>query len=200
MNQGTRLILFIAKMSIGMALMLFVLMDLKTNYLSLIVIYGLFTYIIAKELIEYIRCCRRHRQYTWPITFIFSRTKIKGLSMEFTLQPDEVLPFKVGKPIDADGEEADIQSGSLVKKSSDTSIFDVQSDPDFPDDDNAGLVVPVDGVEGEADLVITGDADLGDGVETIQAVAHGIIRKGHAVGFGPLTFGVPRKKTPPPTT
>lgn len=118
--------------------------------------------------------------------------------MEFQLHEDQVLPYRIGKPINSDGEEAPIQDGTLTVKSSDDAIFTSEQDDQNPDDPEARMIVPH--AEGKADLIIEADADLGEGVETIELVVNGTIVSGAATGFGPVIFGTPRKKTPPPTT
>lgn len=113
--------------------------------------------------------------------------------MEFQLHEDEVLPFKLGKPINSDGEEAPIQEGSLKVGSSDDTIFTIEQDDQEPDNPDALMVVPH--AEGSAVLYAEADADLGDGVETIRLEVTGIIVSGAATGFAPIAFGTPRKKT-----
>ncbi len=112
--------------------------------------------------------------------------------MQVDLQAGFELPFVLGKPINAKGEEVAID-GELQKLSSEESIFTVERDElsDNPDDPYVGKLVWRG--EGEATFQVSGDADLGDGVDTIKldidvhALAEG------AVGFAPISFGTARK-------
>lgn len=115
--------------------------------------------------------------------------------MEFQLHEDEVLPFKLGKPINSDGEEAPIEEGTLKRVITDEGIFTIEQDDQLPDDPEALMIVPH--AEGTTDVEWTADADIGDGVETISLKLTGTILAGGAVGFAPIQFGTPRKKTPP---
>lgn len=137
---------------------------------------------------------RRHRQRTrWPLTVSFKSLKIKGEIMEFQLHEDEVLPFKLGKPINNDGEEAPIEEGSLKQLIGDEGIFTVEQDDQMPDDPDAKMIVPH--AEGTTTLTYKADADLGEGVQEISLVVTGTIISAGATGFAPIQFGTPRKKT-----
>lgn len=187
---------FISHMVIYFAAILVVLFTIQARFYTMCVIWALFTYIIVKELIdEFCHPRRRKRLAHWPITFNFHHVKIKGDIMEFQLQIDEVLPFRLGKPVNNDGAEAPIESGSLQKVISDTGIFTEEQDDEFPDDPEARMFVPV--AEGTADYTVTADADLGAGVETISLKVTGTVIAAGAVGFAPIQFGTPRKKTAP---
>lgn len=153
----------------------------------------LFALIIIPTILKFFRQCPA-KAYRWPLKISFKNLKIKAEIMEFQLHEDEVLPFKVGNPINSDGEEAPIEEGSLKIASSDESIFTIEQDDEQPDDPDAKMIVPH--AEGSAELTITADADLGSGVVEISLTVTGTIISGAAVGFGPVTFGQPRKKKP----
>lgn len=185
---------FICHMVVLFVAMMAISIGLQMRFFAQFIIWGLFAYIITKEIIDYLRCERaRRRCQRWPITFIFSHFKIKGDITMFQLHTDEVLPFKLGKPIDSTGEEADVEEGSLVIESSDPAIFTIEQDPDFPDDPYAGLIVSQG--EGAATLKAKADADLGEGVTEITLEVEGQVLAAGAVGFAPWSFGTPRKKT-----
>lgn len=187
---------FICQMIILMALMISVSIAIRANYYSQLVLWGLFSYIIAREVIDYLRDVSAARKcQRWPITFIYSHFKIKGTAMSFQLHTDEVLPFKLGKPVDSTGAEAEVEEGTLVIESSDPAVFTIEQDPDFPDDPYAGLIVSQG--EGTATLNAKADADLGEGVTEITLQVEGQILAAGAVGFAPWSFGTPRKKTEP---
>jgi hypothetical protein len=184
---------FICHMVVLMGIMLAVSIAIKMRFYAQVTIWGLFAYIIAKEVIDYLREARfRRRCQRWPITFIFSRSKIKGDITMFQLHTDEVLPFKLGKPVDSTGADAEVEEGSLVITSSDPTVFTIEQDPDFPDDPYAGIIVSQG--EGTATLHAKADADLGEGVTEITLEVEGQVLAAGAVGFAPWSFGTPRKK------
>jgi hypothetical protein len=183
-------IIFLAMLMLGVSV------AINANYYSQIITWGLFAYIIAREILdEYRSEKRRRRRYRWPISFLFHHLKIKGDNMEFQLHEDEVLPFRLGKPVNSEGGEAPIEEGSLKEVVSDPSIFTVEQDDEQPDDPEAKMFVPH--AVGSADYTATADADLGEGVQTISLTVKGTIIAAGAVGFAPLQFGQPRKKKQP---
>jgi len=112
--------------------------------------------------------------------------------MEFQLHEDQVLPFKLGNPVDSQGNEAPIEDGSLLMTSSDESVFTIEQDDEQPEDPEAKMFVAQG--QGSAEFVATADADLGAGVETILLKVIGTVIPAGAVGFAPLQFGAPRPK------
>jgi hypothetical protein len=177
-------------------LMLGVSVAINANYYSQIITWGLFAYIIGKEIFdEYRAQRRRRRRYRWPISFFIHHLKIKGDNMEFQLHEDEVLPFRLGKPVNSEGGEAPIEEGSLNETVSDTTIFTVEQDDEQPDDPEAKMFVPH--AVGTADYTAKADADLGEGVQEISLTVKGTVIAAGAVGFAPLLFGQPRKKKQP---
>lgn len=185
---------FIAHMIGLMMLMLMVSIAIKINFYGQFVLWGLFSYIIALEVIDYLRkTCTRRRCRRWPITFIFHNSKIKGDITMFSLKTDQELPFVLGKPVDASGAEAPVEEGSLVIESSDPEIFSIVQDPADPENPYAGLIVAH--KAGVANFKATADADLGEGVTTIELEIAGTVLPASATGFAPITFGEPRPKT-----
>lgn len=112
--------------------------------------------------------------------------------MSFQLRIGQVLPFKLGHPVDNNGDEAKVQEGSLQLSSSDESVFTVEQDPETPDDPYSGLIVSQ--KEGTATFKAKADADLGEGVTEITLDVDGEILAADAVGFAPIQFGTPRPK------
>lgn len=180
-----------------LALMVASLLSLGSYYqfTTALVAAAVMLYILLIELERIYRS--RGRPVKWPITFIYSRNKIKGQIMSFQLHSDEVLPFKLGRPVNSNGGEAPVEEGSLAITSSDPNVFAVERDPEFPDDPYAGLIVPPDGSTGTATFKAKADADLGEGVEEITLEIEGEVLTPGAVGFAPISFGTPRKKTLP---
>lgn len=182
-------------MVVLMMLMLGVTLAINANYYSQLITWGLFTYIIAKEVLDHVREeRRRRRRYRWPITFFFHNLKIKGDNMEFQIHLDEVLPFQLGKPVNSDGGEAPIEEGSLLKSVLDPSIFTEEQDDEQPDNPDARMFVPH--AVGSTEWTAKADANLGDGVEEISLTVKGTVLEAGAVGFAPLVFGTVRKKKP----
>lgn len=164
--------------------------------LLIVIAFGLIAWLFRKEICQIIRP-RHFRRYRWPLEIKFNKIKIKAEIMEFTLHEDEVLPFRLGKPINSQGEEAEIEAGSLKEIVVDPAIFTVEQDDENPNDPDAKMFVAQG--EGSTEYKVTADADLGEGVEEITLNVTGTVINAGAIGFAPVLFGTPRKKkTPPP--
>lgn len=184
---------FLISIIVLMILFLSLSIAIHANYYSQIVMWALFAYIIAKEVSDEVSVQRRrNRCFRFPVTLQFNNIKIKCELMEVDLHLDEVLPFRKGSPVNAEGGPANVQDGSTVLKSSDETIFTIEQDDQNPTDPDALIIVPH--AVGKADLTETADADLGDGVETISQTATISVLAEGAVGFSGFAFGVPRKK------
>jgi hypothetical protein len=91
-------------------------------------------------------------------------------------------------PQDANGNPAQVEMGSVNIASSDESVCRVVRDPD--NETKFEILGSNDGTVGVAQIDISADADLGDGVETITGFIGVEITAKHAVGFG-MTIGEP---------
>lgn len=127
---------------------------------------------------------RPRRKPRLLLTFYFSTFKIKGDIMAATLTKAQQVSGQVN-PVDRQGNPAPVQAGTVEFSSSDENVFVVEEDPD----DETKFKVIAKGV-GVAQLSVKADADLGDGVTTIETFAAVEVFPEAAVGFG-LTFGQP---------
>jgi hypothetical protein len=100
--------------------------------------------------------------------------EIKMVSIKVTQEQDLQI-----SPADRRGNPAPVENGSVFFSSSDESIFTVHQNPD----DGTKAVIKATGV-GVAQLNVTADADLGEGVETIEGFTGVEILPAQAVGFG----------------
>lgn len=186
---------FIVHMLVYMAVMIVVLLTINAKFYTLCVIWTLFAYIILKEIVDFIARSRQPKRLArWPVVFRINHFKIKGDNMEVVLHLDEVVPFKLGKPIDSDGAERPIEDGSLTKVITDESIFTEEQDDELPDDPEARMFVAQ--KVGTADYNVEADADLGEGVTKIALTVKVTVLDPEAVGFAPLQLGAARKKKP----
>lgn len=135
---------------------------------------------------------RKQQVVSWPMTLRFHHLKIKGDITMFQLLPGTELPFVLGKPIKADGTPGEIEDGSLKILSTDESVFVIAKDAKAadPDDPFTGVIRYVG--PGEAKFHAEGDADLGDGVDTIVLEVDGTCLEAEATGFAPIAFGAAR--------
>lgn len=89
------------------------------------------------------------------------------------------------QPVDRLGNAAPVQEGTVEYTSSNPDVFVVEEDPE----NETAFKVVAKGV-GTGELRVTADADLGEGVETIETFAAVEVFPESAVGFG-LQFGQP---------
>ncbi len=93
----------------------------------------------------------------------------------------------VGAPVDAKGAPAQVQDGSVVWSSSDPNVATVTADATDP-----LKAVVVAGLPGTAQINVSADADLGDGVTSIAAPALDVtVLAGQAVALGSIATGTP---------
>ena len=108
-----------------------------------------------------------------------------------------------GKPIDKFKNPTDVQAGTLTIVSTDDSMGTVGPSETEPDNPYA-YNVKFTGKAGAFQVQISGDADLGEGVNTITAAETFEVPAGNAVGYGESTVGVFKMNadagngTPPP--
>lgn len=87
-------------------------------------------------------------------------------------------------PVDAKGNPAKVQAGSVEWASSDPTVLTVTEQTD----ENSADVIAV--AVGTAQVQVTADADLGDGVVTISGVADVEVIAAQATGFS-IALGTP---------
>lgn len=118
--------------------------------------------------------------------------------MKLTIHAGKEVPVVIGKPVNKDGTPGEIQDGSLAivildedgNSGEDIASWERDDQAVNPDDPYTGKVVWR--AAGEAFLKVTGDADLGDGVETIELVIDLVLLEAEAVGFADPTVGTER--------
>lgn len=139
---------------------------------------------------------RKHKHYRksfiLPLSFQFNHIKITGGIQMVSLKYTQQLRGVLGSPVDAKGNDASIQAGSVKLSSSDEEIFTVEKDETKPDDQAAFKIVAH--KPGVAQLDYEADADLGEGVKTIAGFAGVEVLPGEAVGFGQPSFGTPEEQ------
>lgn len=92
------------------------------------------------------------------------------------------------QPVDAKGKPASVEAGTVKFSSSDEAVFTVEQDPSNELSVKVVAVGP-----GTAQLNYSADADLGEGVKTIEGFTAIEVLPASAVGFG-LNFGTPEEQ------
>lgn len=135
--------------------------------------------------------------YTWPATVSLHSFTIKGIIMELRIHQGKEVPVVLGKPVKKDGSTSEIEEGTLTVE-----VVDENGDPTDlaswerddqaanPDDPYTGKVVWRGA--GKATLRQRGDADLGEGVETIEHDITLTLLDEEAVDFSDATVGAER--------
>lgn len=111
---------------------------------------------------------------------------IKIQAMAATLNNEQFVTGQI-QPVTKKEKPAPVQAGTVSYASSDPSIFTVDVDPS---DETKFTVTGV--APGTAQLDISADADLGDGVRTINAFAAIEVLPAEAAGFN-IVFGEPQE-------
>lgn len=113
--------------------------------------------------------------------------KIKGKIMAVSITTTQQVTGTL-QPVDSKGNPASVEAGTVLFSSSDENVFRVEVDPA-----NESTVQVVAVGPGTAQLNYSADADLGEGVKTIEGFTAVEILPAQAVGFG-LTFGTPEEQ------
>lgn len=127
------------------------------------------------------------KSFIFPVTFFSNHLKITGGITMVSIKYTQQLRGALGSPVDAKGNEAPIEAGTLKITSDDPEIFTVEPDENQPDNEFAFKIVAK--KAGVAQLNYEADADLGDGVKTISGFTGVEVLPGEAVGFGTPVFG-----------
>lgn len=133
-----------------------------------------------------------------PTTLSLHSFTINAIIMKIALHAGKEVPVVLGKPVKKDGSPAEIQEGSLVIKVLDADNNDAEhivswerdDEAANPDDPYTGKLVWRSA--GSATLVVNGDADLGEGVETIALEVDIEALDEEAIGFADPTVGAER--------
>lgn len=113
--------------------------------------------------------------------------KIKGKIMAVSITTTQQVTGTL-QPVDAKGKPASVEAGSVSFSSSDVNVFIVEQDPS----NELSLKVVAVGA-GTAQLNYSADADLGEGLKTIEGFTAIEVLPAEAVGFG-LSFGAPEEQ------
>lgn len=126
---------------------------------------------------------------TWNVTKVRdldTGLQTQGRITKMNLTDTQKTRVTFGKPVDKKG-----------------FLAEIQGDPTFSASDDAITLTPVDGDAFSVDvsanhpnldvnggvLTVSGDADLGEGVESITGVEAYVVSSGKAAGFGPASVG-----------
>jgi autotransporter translocation and assembly factor TamB len=136
-------------------------------------------------IVELVRRGRKARGYRLRLAFFLNQIKIEGNNMALSMKSTQRATGKV-QPIDIKGNPAQVEAGTVEYTIDDPSLVEVIEDPD----DETKFTVRALGPVGVTQLTIRADADLGEGVTTIETFAAIEITPAGAVGFG-VTFDAP---------
>lgn len=121
------------------------------------------------------------------LTLFFESNTVKGNFMAATLQLSQEVEGQVN-PVDKKGKPAKVQEGSVEFSTSDEDVAIVVEDPN----DETKFVIKAKGI-GVAQISIKADANLGDGVKTVETFLAVEVFPNEAVGFG-VSLGEPREQ------
>lgn len=121
------------------------------------------------------------------LVFNIDNIKIKGKIMAVSITTTQLVTGTL-QPVDSKGNPAPVQPGSVTFSSSDENVFRVEVDAA----NEATLKVVAVG-PGTAQLNYSADANLGEGVKTIEGFTAVEVLPAEAVGFG-ITFGTPEEQ------
>lgn len=127
--------------------------------------------------------CTHHRPKPWLVSevfFINQSIKTKGELTMVQAKIQQVFTATWPGPKDKAGNEASVQDGSVAFSSDDESVATVEANPDGGP--YSAKVTTGDKV-GATTVKISADADLGEGVKTIEGLLTVEVRAGDAVGF-----------------
>lgn len=110
--------------------------------------------------------------------------------MTITFKPNQNAVLQVGAT-DRHGNPAQIEPGSLEYGSSDESVVTVEEDPD--DETKVKIVSNGDPITAPkvATVTVKADADLGEGVVTIEGTVAIVLEPEQATGFAPNILSGP---------
>lgn len=114
---------------------------------------------------------------------------IKGEIKLLSLRSTQFATSGELQAVDRLGNPAEVEPGSVRFVSSNEGVFRAEQDPD-----NEKVVKVVATGNGVAELHFVADADLGEGVVTIQGFMGVEVLPAQAVGFAGLSFGEPQEQ------
>lgn len=129
---------------------------------------------------------RKNKPYLL-LSLLIDQIKIKGKIMAASITTTQQVTGTL-QPVDAKGKPASVEVGTVRFSSSDQSVFTVEQDPTNELSVKVVAVGP-----GTAQLDYSADADLGEGIKTIEGFTAIEVLPASAVGFG-LAFGAPEEQ------
>lgn len=123
------------------------------------------------------------------LSFAFNQIKIKGDNLMVSLTSTQYVESGDLQAVDRLGRPAEVETGSVQFNSSDESVFQAVQNPDNEKQVKIVAVNP-----GVAQLNFSADADLGEGVITIEGFAGVEVLPAQAAGFSGLSFGQPQEQ------
>ncbi len=122
------------------------------------------------------------------LTFVINNIKIKGEITLVSLRSTQYAESGELQAVDRLGNPAEVEPGSVNFSSSDEGVFRIERL------DNEKQVKVIATGTGVAQLNYSADADLGDGVVTIEGFTGVEVLPAQAVGFAGLSFGEPQEQ------
>ena len=122
------------------------------------------------------------------MTFTFNNINVKGEITLLSLRSTQYAVSGELEAVDRLGNPAPVEAGSVNFSSSDEGVFRIER----LDNEKQVKVVAVGA--GVAQLNYSADADLGDGVVTIEGFTGVEVLPAQAVGFSGLSFGEPQEQ------
>lgn len=112
----------------------------------------------------------------------FNYPQVKSNSMAIIFKPNQFARVQI-QPVDRKGNPAKVQPGSIDYSSPDPS-FTVEEDPN--DETILKITSAPDAIteSKSVDIAVSADADLGDGVKTINGIITSVLEPEGAAGFG----------------
>jgi len=133
---------------------------------------------------------RKKQPRKLTLIYFANEQKIKSSDMAVIFKPNQIAEFQV-EAQDRKGNPAKIQAGSIDYDNPNPDAFTVTENPD--DETKFTVQSSANAVEESVsvDIRVMGDADLGDGVKTIETVLVCVIEPEGAEGFGIKTISEP---------
>lgn len=166
-----------------------------TSYQIWFIIIACFFIVVAfivgfhRGYIAIIALIKKRARYKFTATIFINNYQISGDNL-MTKVPLNAASVEIafGSPVDAQQNPAKVQDGSLLIESTDDSILTV-GPSDVTPGNPYSVKVSFTGKAGAAQVTIKADADLGEGVKTIEGAETFEVSAGEAVGFGPAVIG-----------
>lgn len=131
---------------------------------------------------------RKPRKGKLLLSVVINQIKIKGEIKLVSLRSTQYVESGELQAVDRLGNPAEVEPGSVNFSSSDEGVFRIERL------DNEKQIKVIATGTGVAQLNYSADADLGDGVVTIEGFTGVEVLPAQAVGFSGLSFGEPQEQ------